>query len=39
MIYINLLVEKSGSEDLFLYADDLKIFNEIEGEEDVDSFH
>ena len=37
VIYINLLVEKSESKDLFLYADDLKIFNEIKGEEDVES--
>ena len=37
IIYINLLVEKSGSKDLFLYADYLKIFNEIKGKEDVES--
>ena len=37
VIYINLLVKKSGSKDLFLYADNLKIFNEIKGEEDVES--
>ena len=35
-MYVNLMVEKAGSEELFLYADDLNIFNEIKSEEDVE---
>ena len=35
IIYINSMVEKAGSTELFLYADDLKIYNEIESVEDA----
>ena len=38
VIYINSMLAKSGSSDLYLYADDLKIFKEIKrGEEDIES--
>ena len=30
------MVEKAGSEELLFYADDLKFFNEIKSEEDVE---
>ena len=36
VIYINLLIEKSNSKNLHVYADDLKIFEEIKGAEDAD---
>ena len=36
VIYINLLIEKSNSKNLYVYADDLKIFEEIKGAEDAD---
>ena len=32
IIYINSMIDKTGSLDLFLYADDLKIYNEINTE-------
>ena len=35
-IYINLLIEKSNSKNMYVYADDLKIFEEIKGAEDAD---
>ena len=35
-IYISLLIEKSNSKNLYVYADDLKIFEEIKGAEDAD---
>ena len=31
------MVVKSGNSDMYLYADDLKIFNEIKGEEDIET--
>ena len=31
------MVVKSGGSDLYLYAGDLKLFNEIKGEEDIES--
>ena len=34
IIFINSMVEKAGKSELFLYADDLKIFKEIKSEED-----
>ena len=37
IIYINLLVEKSKTENIYLYADDVKIFKEIHSEDDVES--
>ena len=37
VIFINSMVVKSGNSDLYLYADDLKIFNEIKGEEDIET--
>ena len=38
VIYINSMLAKSGSSDLYLYADDLNIFKEIKrGEEDIES--
>ena len=36
VIYVNLLIEKSNSKNLYVYADDLKIFEEIKGAEDAD---
>ena len=36
-IFINSLVDKAGTANLFLYADDLKIFKEISSEEDAES--
>ena len=36
IIYINSMVEKAGSTELFLYADDLKIYNEIKSVEDAE---
>ena len=36
VIYINLLIEKSNSKNLYVFADDLKIFEEIKGAEDAD---
>ena len=38
IIFINTLVDKSGKSELFLYADDLKIFKEISSEEDAEAF-
>ena len=35
IIYTNSMVEKAGSRELFLYADDLKVYSEIESVEDV----
>ena len=35
VIFINSMVEKAGSSEMFLYADDLKIFKDIKSEEDV----
>ena len=37
IIYINSMIDKTGSLDLFLYADDLKIYNEINTDEDVEA--
>ena len=37
IIFINSLVDKVGTANLFLYADDLKIFKEISSEEDAES--
>ena len=34
--YINLLVDKAGSLERYLYADDLKIYNEIKSLDDVE---
>ena len=36
IIFINSLVDKAGMANLFLYADDLKIFKEISYEEDTE---
>ena len=36
IMYINSLVEKISSPDLYLYADDLKIFRKISAEEDIE---
>ena len=36
IIYINSMVEKTGSTELFLYAIDLKIYNEIKSVEDAE---
>ena len=36
LIYINLLVETAGDADLYLYADDLKLFKEIKSTDDND---
>ena len=36
VIYINLLIEKSNSKNLYVYADYLQIFEEIKGAEDAD---
>ena len=36
IIYINSMIEKAGNTDIFLYADDLKIYKEIASEEDMD---
>ena len=37
VIYTNSMVAKPEISNLYVYADDLKIFNEIKGEEDVKS--
>ena len=37
IIFINTLVDKSGKSELFLYADDLKIYKEISSEEDAEA--
>ena len=37
IIFINILVDKSGKSELFLYANDLKIFKEISSEEDAEA--
>ena len=37
IIFINSLVDKAGTANLFIYADDLKIFKEICSEEDAES--
>ena len=34
--YINLMVDKAGSLEIYLYADDLKIYNEIKSSDDVE---
>ena len=31
------MIDKTGSLDLFLYADDLKMYNEINTDEDVEA--
>ena len=36
IVYINSLVEKSGHSELYLYADDLKVFKEIKSEDDIE---
>ena len=36
IIYINSMIEKAGTAEIFLYADDLKIYKEIASEEDMD---
>ena len=36
IIFINSLVEKATTDNMYLYADDLKVFNEICSDEDVD---
>ena len=36
VIYINMMVEIAGLSELFLYADDLKTFEEIRGNEDIE---
>ena len=37
IIFINVLVENSDAENLYLFADDLKLFDEIKGEDDVEN--
>ena len=36
VVYINTMVEESGVSDVYLYADDTKIFNEIHCQQDID---
>ena len=36
-LFINSLVDKAGTANLFIYADDLKIFKEISSEEDAEN--
>ena len=37
IIYINLLIDKCGEENLFLYADDLKVFKEVSTNDDIEN--
>ena len=37
VIYINTLVDKSKQSEIFLYADDLKMFKEIKSDEDTNA--
>ena len=35
VIFINSMVDKAGTEDLYLYADDLKVYKEVNSVEDA----
>ena len=37
IIFINIMVEKAETENLYLYADDLKLFNEVNEGDDVEN--
>ena len=36
IVYINMLIQKSEAKNMFLYADDIKIFKEIRSEDDIE---